>query len=134
MQPRDFNAIFSSNLNYFLEKQGHTQADLAKYVGVSTAAVNTWCKGIKTPRMDKTDKICAFLQIKRSDLFDERTVPDPSAIPDPARPVSAALTEREAEHLRRYRYIDEEGRKWVDATLDREYDRCAAEKGNASIA
>jgi len=57
-----------------------------------------------------------------------------AAEPDPARPISATLTDREAEHLRRYRYIDEEGRKWVDATLDREYDRCAAEKGNASSA
>lgn len=71
MSEQEFNKIFSKNLLFYLETQEKSQAELAKYVGVSTAAVNQWCKGLKTPRMDKVDKICKFLLIKRSDLIEE---------------------------------------------------------------
>lgn len=75
MSESEFNRIFSQNLKYYLELRGKTQAELAKYVGVSTAAVNTWCQGVKNPRMDKTDKICAFLNCKRSDLMEDHSDP-----------------------------------------------------------
>ena len=75
MSEQEFNKVFAQNLNYYLEKNEKTQADLAKYVGVSTAAVNTWCKGLKNPSMDKVDKICTFLNVKRSDLISDNTTP-----------------------------------------------------------
>ena len=75
MSEQEFNKVFAQNLNYYLEINEKTQADLAKYVGVSTAAVNTWCKGLKNPRMDKVDKICTFLNVKRSDLISDNTTP-----------------------------------------------------------
>ena len=74
MSESEFNRVFSENLRYYLELRGKTQAELAKFVGVSTAAVNTWCKGLKNPRMDKTDKICAFLNCSRSDLIEDRSM------------------------------------------------------------
>ena len=70
MSDHEFNEIFSKNLNYYLTTHNKTQVDLARFVGVSTAAVNTWCKGLKNPRMDKIDKICIFFQINRSDLME----------------------------------------------------------------
>lgn len=73
MREQDFNTIFSNNLNYYLNENDKTQAELAKYVGVSTASVCNWCKGIKLPRMDKVDRMCDFFQIKRSDLMDEHS-------------------------------------------------------------
>ena len=73
MSEQEFNKIFSQNLNYYLEKKGKTQSDLAKYIGVSTASVSNWCKGIKLPRMDKVDKMCIFFQINRSDLLQEKS-------------------------------------------------------------
>lgn len=73
MREQDFNTIFSNNLNHYLNENCKTQAELAKYVGVSTASVSNWCKGIKLPRMDKVDKMCDFFQIKRSDLMDEHS-------------------------------------------------------------
>ena len=72
MSEQEFNKIFSQNLNYYLEKHNKSQADLAKYIGVSTAAVSNWCKGFKLPRMDKVDKMCTFFQINRSDLMQEK--------------------------------------------------------------
>ncbi len=69
---KTFNEIFSDNLRYYLDLKQKTQADLAKYIGVSTAATNTWCKGSKVPRIEKIDKICTFLNIKRSDLMEDK--------------------------------------------------------------
>lgn len=71
MSEKEFNLIFSKNLNRLLSQNEKTQADLAKYVGVTTAAVNTWCKGLKTPRMDKVDIICKFFNIRRSVLMED---------------------------------------------------------------
>ena len=71
MSEKEFNLIFSKNLNRLLSENDLTQADLAKYVGVTTAAVNTWCKGLKTPRMDKVDIICKFFNIRRSVLMED---------------------------------------------------------------
>lgn len=70
MDEKTFNLTFSKNLNYFLNLNNKTQLDLAKYVGVSTASVSNWCKGIKVPRLDKVDKICTFFNIVRSDLLE----------------------------------------------------------------
>lgn len=64
MTERAFNDLFSRNLNYFLDLNGKTQKDLADYIGVSTSSVSSWCKGQKTPRMDKVDKICSFFWYK----------------------------------------------------------------------
>ena len=71
MSEQEFNKVFAKNLNSFLYKTNHTQVDLAKYIGVSTASVSNWCKGIKLPRMDKVDKMCAFFNCKRSDLMEQ---------------------------------------------------------------
>lgn len=51
-----------------------------------------------------------------------------------ASAVSMDLTEHEAEHIRRYRYISEEGRRRIDAALNLEYDMLAEQEGNVSSA
>lgn len=76
---------------FYLEIHDKTQAELAKYVGVSTAAVNQWCKGIKVPRMDKVDKICKFLLIKRSDLIEEHTLDKEQALAERTSLYATAL-------------------------------------------
>ena len=63
--------IFAKNLRYYLEKSGHTQAELCKHLGVSSAAVSMWCTGRKSPRMDKIQAICNYLHIRKSDLIED---------------------------------------------------------------
>lgn len=65
----DFNILFSSNLNYLLKRDNMTQAELAKKLGVGTTSVYNWCSGLKTPRMDKIDKMCEIFSITRSYLI-----------------------------------------------------------------
>ena len=71
MSEQDFNKIFARNLNKLLSERDVSQVELAKIVGVSGPAVNTWCRGLKTPRMDKVDAICEYFNIRRADLISE---------------------------------------------------------------
>ena len=67
-------AIFSKNLRRYLDMNGKTQADLCKYMGVSSAAVSDWCNGNKMPRVDKIQSICNWLHVGLDDMLTERDV------------------------------------------------------------
>ncbi len=67
---KGISAIFKDNLNRLLTERDVTQKALADYVGVSTATISHWKKGVKMPRMDKVDKICAFFHVDRRDLLE----------------------------------------------------------------
>lgn len=117
--------IFKNNLNSILLERHKTQKEVAEAIGVSPQTFNTWCQGIAIPRMGKIQMLADYFGINKSDLI------DPPSAPAASR-VQIELTEVEAEHIRRYRYLDESGREFVDTVLNREYDRCAGEKGNLS--
>ena len=58
MSEKEIRDIICKKLNYYMQLNGTTQTELAEYMEVSTATVSNWCKGVKTPRMSKIDKIC----------------------------------------------------------------------------
>ena len=72
MSEQEFNILFAKNLNHYLQVNEKSQLDLANYLGVSTSAVSAWCRGVKTPRMDKVDAMCKYFGIRRSDLMEEK--------------------------------------------------------------
>ncbi len=76
MPEKEFNAVFSKRLRYYLSKYNITQVELAKRLGVGTTSVYNWCNGIKTPRMDKVDAMCNLFHCKRSDLIEEKSADD----------------------------------------------------------
>ena len=67
MSDEEYKIIFSKNLLHFLEINQKSQADLCKYIGVSSATVSDWCNGKKMPRMDKIQSIC------KSDLLEKHS-------------------------------------------------------------
>ena len=71
MSEAEFNEIFSKRLKYFLNKYDITQAELARRLGVSTQSVTNWCRGVKSPRMDKVDAMCEVFHCLRKDLMQE---------------------------------------------------------------
>lgn len=73
MSEQEFNAVFSKNLRYYLNKNNMTQVELAKKLGVGTTSVYNWCNGIKTPRMDKVDAMCELFSCRRSDLIEDKS-------------------------------------------------------------
>lgn len=76
------NKIFAYNLKKYLNKKDVTQKDLAESIGVSTSAVNTWCKGQRVPRMDKIEKMAKYFGVQKSDLLENKhfDAPDLSAL------------------------------------------------------
>ena len=71
---RRMNDQFAKNLFFFLNKYQYTQAAFAKQMNVSTATVSNWCNGLKSPRMDKIDHMCAIFNCSRSDLLEEKDI------------------------------------------------------------
>lgn len=67
----DINDIFVRQLKYYLNLRNKSQTDLAKYIGVTNGTITNYVNGTNMPRMDRIDKICEFLLIKRSDLLED---------------------------------------------------------------
>lgn len=72
MSEQELNKLIANKICYYMELKHITQNDLANYMGVTQATISNWCKGIKTPRMDKIDKICEYFDINRSDLMEDK--------------------------------------------------------------
>lgn len=74
MTEKELNRVIATNIVRLLDQKNRTQQELAEYVGVTQAAVSSWCSGQKTPRMNKIDKICEFLGVPRSAILGTGTV------------------------------------------------------------
>lgn len=125
MQDKDaFRKLFSRNLNRFLSANGMTQLELSRRMSVSTATVSEWCTGKKIPRMDKVDKLCEIFGINRSNLIED--TPSQNIVPISVQELARELYDNPPEQnlLKKYRVLDEYGKKNVDTILDNEYDRC----------
>lgn len=75
MPETNFEKIIPKRLNYYLNRSEMTQFELSRRLGVSSTSVSNWCNGIKTPRMDKIDKMCTIFNCSRSDLLDDKRLP-----------------------------------------------------------
>ncbi len=71
MSEQDLNKILAENICACLAESGKTQRELAEYMDVSQATVSGWCKGLKIPRADKIDGICAFFGVNRFQLLED---------------------------------------------------------------
>lgn len=85
--------IFKDNLNYYLNKFGKLQKELAEYVGAKTTTVSGWTRGISYPRADAMEKIAMFFGIKTSQLVGKRHDDEPEITPQTieARIVSGGM-------------------------------------------
>ena len=80
----EMKKVFAINLRYWLKKRDKTQADLARYMKVSSATASDWCNGNKMPRTDKIWSICTWLGLEIDALLKERDpdAEDPSYYPN----------------------------------------------------
>lgn len=125
MTTQEYNAIFSRNLKKYLNLCKKSQADLARYLDVSTATVNYWCRGSKSPRMDKVDKMCRFLGVKRSDLMEDNLVAAAESSPSSAPKADPILSDRDAALLEKYHSLNSLGMDKLDERVD---ELCEMEK------
>ncbi len=78
MSEQEFNIVFSKRLKHYLQEYEMTQTELASRLKVSSQSVTNWCKGSKSPRMDKVDAMCEIFHCNRSDLMEEKRIEDQS--------------------------------------------------------
>lgn len=64
--------IFANNMNYWMARTGIMQIELADALHIPTQTVNSWCKGVCIPRMDRVQMIADYFHIGKSDLLEPR--------------------------------------------------------------
>lgn len=70
MNEEETRKAFSTNLRYYMDREGLNQADISRMLGVSESAVGKWLKMKSTPRMGIVEKLSIHFGIKKSDLLE----------------------------------------------------------------
>lgn len=94
--------IFGKNLTYWLNKKGKQQIDLVIELGVTKGAVSQWCNGKKSPSTETARKIADFLNIKLSDLTDERILVDDKSLKFALFGGDKEITDEQLEEVKRF--------------------------------
>lgn len=69
MDEKEQKRIFANNLTFYMNKNGKTQSDLVRDLGINKSTVSTWCRGDKMPRTNTIRKIADYLNVMASDLI-----------------------------------------------------------------
>ena len=93
-----FNEIFPKRLTYYMNYYKMSQRALAEKMDVSEATVSNWVKGVKSPRIDKVDRLCELFNCRRVDLIEE-----PQGM--------------ESEFINNYRQLDKESQETVESLI-----------------
>lgn len=135
----------ANRLNLAMEMRNMKAVDLSEKTGIGKSSISQYRNGIVNPKQDRIYLMAQALNVNEMwlmghDVPMERQSTAPPAAQPPTAPYRAPLTERderdimisasslspvlneeEREHLRKYRSIDDAGRKIVDGTLDTVY-------------
>ena len=98
------------------EELGLTQPELAKIIGVSKGTIGNYETGLSAPNEKNFFKLFDALKCDANFLYQ-----DDMAIIDKEN-----INAKELQHIKKYRTLDEHGKKMVDFTLNEEYTRCTA--------
>ena len=109
---------FGDKLKQARTIRGLKQSELAKQLGVTNTTISNWEKNVSKPDLDMLSYICGILSVKAS-YFLSPTLPDDEiSIP-------------EFEIVKKYRSLDDSGKKHINYELDREVDRTTQAKESA---
>ncbi|MGN0553702.1 MAG: helix-turn-helix domain-containing protein [Oscillospiraceae bacterium] len=64
--------IMANNLNFYLDRSGKSQKEMAEIVGVAASTFSDWVKAKKYPRIDKIELMANYFGILKSDLIEEK--------------------------------------------------------------
>lgn len=100
------------------ERNGFTQEQLAKQLGITAAAVGNYEQDISFPRGEVMYRLFRALNCEPNELFIDY------------------YTEKDevGEHLRKYRELDDHGKELVNACTDIEHRRCTELESSVMIA
>ncbi len=66
----DFNKVFGRNLRRIMAEREVTQAQMSKDLDIPKTTISGWMNGKRAPKMSMFDRLCGYLQCKRSDLME----------------------------------------------------------------
>lgn len=62
---------FRRNINRLMYAKDYNQADIVRYIGVTSATVSDWCSGKKFPRTDTIEKLAKLFGVSVFELVCE---------------------------------------------------------------
>lgn len=72
---------FGQRLQFFLDRRGMSQTDLARRVGVFPSAVTMWCSGKTKPKHGRLEAIAVALGVPLAEFFGPLDVDASAAAP-----------------------------------------------------
>lgn len=104
------------------KKNGMTQTDLAKELGVAKETISTWETGSRSPRFDVLDQLCGMFHASMDYLMGRTDVNSFNEIAD--TDAEQDLTE----YALKYARLDEYGKQAVESIILSEFNRCRAQE------
>lgn len=121
-QKNQMPSKLKDNLRKLRENSGLSQIDVAKTLGVSTSIYNAYEAGERD--LNTSDVICL------AKLYDVTT----DYLYGTENNNTDYFSYNEKLHIKKYRALDEYGKKAVDSALDIQYERCVKENEQKTIA
>ena len=122
----DNKEIFSSNLNFYMNKNGKSRKEVSEAIGVSYFTYTDWVNGKKYPRMDKVEKLAKYFNIKISDLIEKKSI-EKNPVEMATIHAKIISDEEYVSMYRNFRLLDKEQRKIVKDLIN---NLAATKKGN----
>ena len=110
---------FGEKLKIARTDAGLKQAELAKQLHTTGNTISNWENNVSKPDLDMLAYIFGVLNVKASFFLESKVPEDEISLP-------------EFKIIRKYRNLDDHGKKMVDFTLKEEYERSIAEKKNSN--
>ena len=106
---------FGSRLKDLREKKGLKQQELADILGIKNTAISNYELGISSPKEEIMFKIFEYFNVTPNYMFQDEININ----------CEHNFNLVEIETIKKYRTLDEHGKKIVDFILDEEYTRCS---------
>ena len=108
---------FGDRLIKAREKNGLNQKELAQLLGITPTRLNYWEKNKREPDVFMIKKLASELKVSADYLIGNTVTKNR---------VTESFTSEEKTHIKKYRTLDEHGKKAVDCILNVEYERVEA--------
>ena len=112
------------------KKNGMTQTDLAKKLGVTKGTISTWETGSRSPSFDVLDQLCGMFHASMDYLMGRTDVNSYNEITDSdAEQLGKWTVEQDlTEYALKYARLDEYGKQAVESLILSEFNRCRAQE------
>ena len=116
----------SQRIFALMESRGLSQKDLAKYAGISPAAITSWKKRHTTPSADKIAKISAFLGVSERYLLtgSDETFSENVLLMEDIAEISPQLSKSELRLLKLFRVLPEFEQGRILGIVESAVDNC----------